>query len=149
MNHTSSDRLICEEIDVGESALRCVVSGLRPHYTPDNLIGKLVIVLCNIKEAKVAGTVSNGIVLTAVSLDGNKIEIVEPPSTAIIGERIFIDGLTGPPYSAARVKKLKLWESVKSELHVDNNGSFCWRNRLFKTSEGNCSVNSITDSIVC
>lgn len=63
--HPEADKLYCEEIDVGEDAPREIASGLREHYTLEQMEGRKVLVVCNLKAAKIVGFTSNGMVLAA------------------------------------------------------------------------------------
>ena len=54
-NHTESEKLLCEEIDVGEDKPRNIASGLRAHYSADEMKGRKVLVLANLKERPMAG----------------------------------------------------------------------------------------------
>jgi methionine--tRNA ligase beta chain len=54
-NHPDSDKLLCEEIDLGEGTVRSIASGIRPHYTAEGLQGKKVAVLANLKDRTLAG----------------------------------------------------------------------------------------------
>lgn len=69
-NHETAERLYCEEIDVGEGPPRQIASGLREHVSLEDMHGRLVLVVCNLKPAKLAGFVSNGMVLAAKGADG-------------------------------------------------------------------------------
>ena len=65
-NHESADKLFCEQIDLGEEGgPREIASGLREHYTLEEMQDKLVLVVCNLKASKIVGFVSNGMVLAA------------------------------------------------------------------------------------
>ena len=59
-NHPDSEKLLCEEIDVGEENVRSVASGLRSHYKAEEMVGRKVIVVCNLKDAKMGGFKSQG-----------------------------------------------------------------------------------------
>ena len=63
--HETSDRLYCEEIDIGNNEIRQVASGLRSYYKKEELLNRLVIVVCNLKESKFQGFISCGMVLAA------------------------------------------------------------------------------------
>merc|ERR1712054_581419 len=111
------ERLFCEEIDIGDAGgVRPVASGLRSHYSLEDMQDRLVIMVCNLKEAKMQGFISTGMILAAQSPDGEKIELIDPPAEAIIGERLVIEGLEGPAWPAAKIKKQKIWESVSLDL---------------------------------
>ena len=56
-NHPESDKLLCEEIDVndGPGVVRTIASGIRSAYSAEQLEGRMVLVLCNLKERAIAG----------------------------------------------------------------------------------------------
>ena len=62
-NHPDSDKLIVEEIDIGEDEPRQIVSGLRAFYEADALAGKKCVVVANLPKAKLGGVDSFGMVL--------------------------------------------------------------------------------------
>jgi methionyl-tRNA synthetase len=65
-NHESADKLFCEEIDLAEEeGPRQIASGLRGHYTLAEMQDRRVLVVCNLKAAKIVGFSSNGMVLAA------------------------------------------------------------------------------------
>ena len=74
----NSDKLYRETIDVGESSPRQIVSGLAPYYTAQELLGRKVLVLCNLKKAKLAGVDSYGMILCAEDSQRNVVELIEP-----------------------------------------------------------------------
>jgi phenylalanyl-tRNA synthetase alpha chain len=107
--HEEADKLFCEEIDIGEeSGPRKIASGLRAHYALDDLEGQRVLVLSNLKERKLVGFPSHGMVLCASSADGSKVEFIEPPADAKIGERVMVDGFVGEPVSEGKSTMLLL-----------------------------------------
>jgi phenylalanyl-tRNA synthetase alpha chain len=98
--HEEADKLFCEEIDIGEEeGPRKIASGLRAHYNVEDLEGQRVLVLANLKTRKLVGFPSHGMVLCAASEDGSKVEFIEPPADAKIGERVMVDGFDGEPVS--------------------------------------------------
>lgn len=139
-NHAEAERLYCEEVDIGEETVRPIASGLRANYSIEELVGRLVIVVCNLNEAKMKGFVSKGMVLASKSEDGLKVELVNPPEGSIIGERLTINGLSGEPLLPNRMKKLKIWEIVMPDLKVNNDGIACWQDQPLQTSTGVCNV---------
>lgn len=141
--HPDADKLFCEEIDVGEESPRQIASGLRGHYDLSEMDGKKVLVVCNLKAANIVGFKSNGMVLAAKSEDGSSVELVSPPDGAEVGERVFIEGLTGDALSAAQVKKRKVWEAVSKGLKTIDGGVATWDGKPIMTSAGSCSVKSL------
>ena len=66
--YAHQDKLWCEEIDCGEAGIRTICSGLRAFYaTAEELAGRTVLVVANLKARKMAGVDSNGMVLCASS----------------------------------------------------------------------------------
>ncbi|CAN0399962.1 unnamed protein product, partial [Hapterophycus canaliculatus] len=60
--HPDSEKLFCEEIDLGEGTNRMIASGLRAFYTLEEMQGRRVIVLANLKARNIGGFKSNGMV---------------------------------------------------------------------------------------
>ena len=65
-----SKKLLCSQVRVG-SEVKQIVSGIRKYYTPEEMIGKKVMVLVNLKPAKLAGVLSEGMLLCAEDAEGN------------------------------------------------------------------------------
>lgn len=72
-----SKKLLVSQIDVGEDKPRTIVSGLALHYTPEQMVGKTVIVVANLAPAKLCGVESQGMVLCATGADG-KVVLLSP-----------------------------------------------------------------------
>ena len=65
-----SKKLLCSQVKIG-SQTRQIVSGIKAHYTPEEMVGKRVMVVTNLKPAKLAGVLSEGMLLCAEDADGN------------------------------------------------------------------------------
>lgn len=65
-----SKKLLCSQVKVG-SQVRQIVSGIRKDYSPEEMVGKKVMVLVNLKPAKLAGVMSEGMLLCAEDAEGN------------------------------------------------------------------------------
>ncbi len=65
-----ADRLLCSQVKIGNQ-VRQIVSGIRSTYTPEEMVGKKVMVLTNLEPRKIRGLVSEGMLLTAEDADGN------------------------------------------------------------------------------
>lgn len=65
-----SRKLLCSKVKIG-SQVRQIVSGIKAHYTPEEMVGKKVMVVVNLKPAKLAGILSEGMLLCAEDADGN------------------------------------------------------------------------------
>ncbi len=65
-----SKKLLCSQVRVG-SQVKQIVSGIKAHYTPEEMVGKKVMVVVNLKPAKLAGVLSEGMLLCAEDAEGN------------------------------------------------------------------------------
>ncbi|MBQ4559857.1 MAG: methionine--tRNA ligase [Tyzzerella sp.] len=65
-----SKKLLCSQVKIG-SQVKQIVSGIKGHYTAEEMVGKKVMVLVNLKPAKLAGVLSEGMLLCAEDTDGN------------------------------------------------------------------------------
>ena len=65
-----SKKLLCSQVKIG-SQVRQIVSGIKAYYTPEEMVGKKVMVVTNLKPAKLAGILSEGMILCAEDAEGN------------------------------------------------------------------------------
>jgi methionine--tRNA ligase beta chain len=142
--HEEADKLYCEEIDVGEAEPRKIASGLRPYMSAEDMDGRLVLVLCNLKERKLAGFPSHGMVLCASNQDHTEVKLVSVPVEAKVGERVTVPGFDfageeGQPYPENKIGKKKVFEQIAPFLSTSEYGvpEFCGRPLL--TSAGVCT----------
>ena len=83
--HPNADRLIVLQVDLG-SEQRQICAGIRNHYTPEELVGKQVVVVANLETAKLRGLESQGMLLAA-SDDGHVI-ILTPEKPVLAGAQV-------------------------------------------------------------
>lgn len=81
-----SKKLLCSQVKVG-SQIKQIVSGIRKYYTPEEMVGKKVMVLVNLKPAKLAGVLSEGMLLCAEDAEGN-LALMTPEKTMPAGAEI-------------------------------------------------------------
>jgi methionyl-tRNA synthetase len=81
-----SKKLLCSQVKIG-SSVKQIVSGIKAHYTPEEMVGKKVMVLVNLKPAKLAGVLSEGMLLCAEDADGN-LALVSPEKPMPAGAEI-------------------------------------------------------------
>jgi methionine--tRNA ligase beta chain len=153
VRHEGSEKLYCEDIDVGEDELRPIASGLVPFYSLEEMQGRRVVVVANLLPRKLVGFKSNGMVLCASKVDSDGKEVVEfvdPPASAVPGERIIGSGLSSLPLSAKQCDKRKAFETLASNLIVDSNGFAMWNGLpLVTQSTGEqCSVPKLRDCFI-
>lgn len=78
----NADKLLKSKIKIGEE-VRTIVSGIAKFYSPEEMVGKQVVVVANLKPAKLRGIVSEGMILCASC--GDELQIVSP-------EKLIVDG---------------------------------------------------------
>ncbi|OIS99442.1 PREDICTED: probable methionine--tRNA ligase [Nicotiana attenuata] len=145
--HPNADSLYVEEIDVGEALPRTVVSGLVNYIPLEEMQNRKVCVLCNLKPVSMRGIKSQAMVLAASNSDHTKVELVEPPKDAAIGERVTFPGFDGKPDDVLNSKK-KIWETVQLDLHTNKELVACYKDLPFTTSSGICKVASISEGSI-
>ena len=72
--HPKADKLLVEKVDLGSGDIRQIVSGIAAYYKPEEMIGKKVVVVSNLKEANLRGEKSQGMLLCAEK--GDKVELI-------------------------------------------------------------------------
>ena len=81
-----SKKLLCSQVKIG-SEVKQIVSGIRKYYTPEEMVGKKVMVLVNLKPAKLAGVLSEGMLLCAEDAEGN-LALMKPEKDMPAGAEI-------------------------------------------------------------
>ncbi|MDD9175369.1 tRNA-binding protein [Aliivibrio finisterrensis] len=85
--HENADKLYIVQINVGEQSLQTVTS-LVPYYTEDELLGKQVVVLCNLAKAKMRGETSECMLLCAETEDESESVLLTPERLMPAGVKI-------------------------------------------------------------
>ena len=81
-----SKKLLCSQVKIG-SQVKQIVSGIKAHYSPEEMVGKKVMVLVNLKPATLAGVLSEGMLLCAEDAEGN-LALMTPEKTMPAGAEI-------------------------------------------------------------
>ncbi len=81
-----SKKLLCSQVKIG-SQVKQIVSGIRKYYSPEEMVGKKVMVLVNLKPAKLAGVLSEGMLLCAEDAEGN-LSLMTPEKSMPSGAEI-------------------------------------------------------------
>ena len=81
-----SKKLLCSQVRIG-SQVKQIVSGIKAHYSPEEMVGKKVMVVVNLKPAKLAGVLSEGMLLCAEDAEGN-LSLMVPEKSMPAGAEI-------------------------------------------------------------
>jgi methionyl-tRNA synthetase len=84
-SHPNADRLIVLKIDLG-SEERQLVAGIRGHYTSEELVGKQIVVLANLRPAKLRGIESQGMLLAV--RDADNLVVIKPEKNVAPGTKV-------------------------------------------------------------
>ena len=148
--HDTADKLYCEEIDIGEAEPRQIASGLVPHYTLEEMEGRRLIVVANLKPRNLVGFKSSGMVLCAATPDsshpsGEKVEFIEPPADSKPGDRVLGEGLQFyDALTQAQTEKQKMWEKIAKGLKVDAEGNATWNSTKLVAGESGAALTAPT-----
>ncbi|CAH2087402.1 unnamed protein product [Euphydryas editha] len=135
--HPDADALYVEKIDLGEDEPRTVVSGLVNFVPIEEMQNRDVVVLCNLKPAKMRGIESKGMVLCSSVDEPKQVEPLLPPKDSKPGDRIVVEGYeTGEADDVLNPKK-KVWEKLQVDLKTSDNLIAVWQgNKLVSKVNG-------------
>ncbi|KAJ0175125.1 hypothetical protein K1T71_009266 [Dendrolimus kikuchii] len=136
--HPDADALYIEKIDLGEDEPRTIVSGLVNFVPIEKMQNRDVVVLCNLKPAKMRGVESKGMVLCASVDEPKQVEPLLAPRESKPGDRIVVEGYeTGEPDDVLNPKK-KVWEKLQPDLKTNDDLFAVWQgNKLISKVNGN------------
>jgi aminoacyl tRNA synthase complex-interacting multifunctional protein 1 len=186
IKHPEADSLFVSTIAMGDKAgtedtseyegqvVRTVCSGLNGLVPLEEMQGRYVVVVCNLKPVKMRGVKSCAMVLAASPRlkEGEEdnhagpVELVTPPEGSKAGERVFFEGWKGEPEGVLNPKKGRVWEScqigftttenlevafdagVVKELSKEGEEPKTGVGKLVTESGGVCKVKSLTGAVV-
>ncbi len=127
--HPNADKLYVLEIDLGAEK-RTLVAGIREHYPADELVGKNIVVLTNLKPAKIRNVESRGMLLAAEK-DG-KLAVLEAPNSEP-GEQVFVEGINH------HTAQIEIGDFAKANLTTKNK-KVIYNGKPLKTSTEQVTV---------
>jgi methionyl-tRNA synthetase len=86
-NHPNADRLLVLKVDLGTEQ-RQLVAGIRGHYEPEQLVGKLIVVLRNLEPRAMRGVESQGMLLAASTEDRSSVIVLTPMAEIAPGSKV-------------------------------------------------------------
>jgi methionyl-tRNA synthetase len=133
--HPKADRLFIEKVDLGDREVT-IVSGLRKHYLAEELVGKKVVIVTNLKPAELRGVVSEGMLLAASKRDKLGVLYLKD---AEAGDRVFLEGVDSEPS-----EELTIDEFAKVHL-TTGNGKIVYGEHILRTENEEVSVEKVED----
>jgi len=128
VKHPDADALYLEKIECGEAKPRQVISGLVKHIPIEQMQNRPVVILCNLKPAKMRGIMSEAMVMCASTPD--KVEILTPPAGAAPGDMVTVPGFEGTPdelIKPTNKKVVSIFEQVAPELKTNGKMEACYK----------------------
>jgi methionine--tRNA ligase beta chain len=146
--HPDADSLYVESVDVGEAEPRTIVSGLVQFVPLSDMQQRKVVVLCNLQARNMRGIKSHGMLLCASNEGHDRVEPLDPPAAAAVGERVWFgsEQLQPAPESAKRVQKKKIWEAVQPNLKTSTDGVAGYKGQPMNTSAGPVTAKSLANA---
>jgi len=127
--HPDADKLLILQIDLGELGKRVIVAGIKQFYSKQEIMGKNIIIVTNLKPAKIRGIHSNGMLLAAA--DSSGIVSLLNPNDSNPGSRIFIEGIKHNPDNILEFEKFK-----EIKMKIDEKQQIVYKNKILKSEKG-------------
>lgn len=136
-----ADTLYLTKVDCGEESERSIVAGLAKFLPVDALQDKLVVVICNLKPAKLRGYLSEGMILCATN--GTATEPIDPPKDARVGDIVDCENYERAPVETPRDKK-RLFDPIADDLSTNEESVVCYKGSyLYIAGKGNVTVKTL------
>lgn len=137
---TGSDKLWVMRVDVGGEE-KGVCAGLKKYYPREELQGRVVVVVLNLKEAKLGGVPSEAMILAAntaneAAPDGRTVRVLDPPSRSEPGDLVALEGAAP---AAEWPKVCKQWKNIVEKLAAQG-GRACFAGWPLATPKGRVTV---------
>merc|ERR1712131_130729 len=147
VKHPDADALYLEKIECGEEKPRQVISGLVKHIPIEEMQNRSVVILCNLKPAKMRGIMSEAMVMCASTPE--KVEILAPPSGAAPGDVVTVPGFEGAPddmIKPTNKKAVSIFEQVAPDLKTNDNGEASYKGVAWEVKgKGPITAQSLTN----
>eukprot|EP00794_Sanderia_malayensis_P003940 gene3940-4485_t len=151
--HPDAESLYIEEIDIGEEKPRTVVSGLVQFITEEQLLNRLVVLICNMKPVNMRGVKSEAMLLAAskTEMDGTRLVIpLEIPESCKPGDRLEFEGFEhsvhGGPDEVLNPKK-KIFETIKVDLATSDDGIVEYKGQMMRVGD-ECVKSSLKNAAI-
>jgi len=128
-DHPQADKLYLIKIDLGPLGTRKIVAGMKAYYSKEDLIGKMIVVVLNLKPAVIRGIESKGMLLAAE--DNQGVVSLLKPKNANSGAEIFIEGIPREP-----VDVLEFDEFKKITLTIGEKQQAQYNGKPLRSKEG-------------
>ncbi|CAJ1052455.1 aminoacyl tRNA synthase complex-interacting multifunctional protein 1-like [Xyrichtys novacula] len=144
LQFADADDLHMLQVDAGEASQRTVVSKLAEHIPLDQMQNRMVVLLCNLKPAMMRGVLSQAAIMCAHSTE--KVEVLDPPSGAVPGDRVVFQGFPGKPDRELDPER-KVWEQIQMDLYTNHQCVATYKGAAFEViSKGVCRAQTLSNT---
>lgn len=149
-NHPNAESLYKEEIDLGEGKTRQVVSGLVKFVPIEEMRGRLVVVLCNLKAGNIRNVRSEAMVICASNKEHTQVEPLDCPPGSVPGDKITVDEedcpeVSGPDDVINLSDKTNVFAKLQADLLTNSAGIATFKGKALKTDKGTFSAKTLQD----
>lgn len=145
--HPLAETLYIQEVELGESAPRTVVSKLGLNMDLEQLENSPALFLCNIRPSKIKGVTSRARLLCCSASDA-RIELLTPPPGALPGDRVTCRACPGEA-DRQLLPKERVWDRLQADLRTDARGVATYKGAgLEVKGKGQCKAPSLRDSVI-
>jgi len=128
-DHPQADKLYMMQIDLGALGKRVIIAGMKPHYSKDEMKGRNIVIVTNLKPANIRGVKSNGMLLAAE--DGEGICSLLNPGKAGPGTEVYIEGIPREP-----VKMLEFEDFKAINMTIGEGGETIYQGKNLLSQKG-------------
>uniref|UniRef100_A0A1D1ZBK5 Tyrosine--tRNA ligase n=1 Tax=Anthurium amnicola TaxID=1678845 RepID=A0A1D1ZBK5_9ARAE len=149
--HQNNPKSYISTVDVGDASgnPRTVVSGLASYIPLEQMQGRYVLAVCNLKSGKFQGIESRAMLLAASSSDDKTIELLDPPAESEVGEQIIFEGYSSAERDGEILNpKTKIFEKIAENFRVNEEGIATFKDIPFKTSKGVVTVKTLKEGTI-
>src|ERR1700710_1212666 len=86
--HPNADKLLVLQVELAEGDRRQICAGIKAHYTPEQLVGKQIVVVANLEPRPLRGEISQGMLLAATDPASGKVIIISPSEPLAAGAKV-------------------------------------------------------------
>jgi methionyl-tRNA synthetase len=124
-DHPQADKLYIMNVDLGPLGKRTIVAGMRPYYPKEEINGKSIVMVINLKPAVIRGVESKGMLLAATDVD-HVVSLLNPKDSAP-GAEVCVDGIAREPVACLEFDMFK-----EAPLTVDEKGHVVYKGKQLK-----------------
>lgn len=119
IDHPQADKLYILEVDVGPLGKRVLVAGMKPYYSKDEMKERTIVIVANLKPAKIRGVESRGMLLAAQ--DGTGVVSLLDAKSSPPGSEIFVEGIPREPVS---ILDFEAFKEITLTINNDQQATF-------------------------